>query len=77
MYKYGYRTNDNKNEYHHLGEHEKFSWAMDALWHWAHEEFGNGYPEHLLYITEEVNGEIVRSLNLEEWDQESISADSY
>jgi hypothetical protein len=65
IWRYGYRSNDDKNEYHYLGESPQFSLAVKELTDWAHEQ--DDYPDHLLYVTEYINGDKNRSLNLEEW----------
>ncbi len=65
VWRYGYRSNDDKNEFHYLGESPRFSLAVDELTDWAADH--DDYPEHLLYLTEYINGDKKRSLNLEEW----------
>lgn len=62
---YGYRTNDDNNEYHHLGDAPQFSLAVRDVCDWAHDH--DEYPDHLLYVTEFIDGVKNRSLNLEEW----------
>ena len=62
---YGYRSNDDENEYHHLGETLQFSLAVRDVCDWAHDH--DDYPDYLLYVTEYIDGVKKRSLNLEEW----------